>query len=76
MTIYAAVYNYGRKCETIAHAEQLKFIYKDRVCRHIPGVCFIGNSYHVESLFLSPESVWKYWNKEPISTAERWIITE
>lgn len=76
MTLYTPVYNYGRKCETIEHAEQLRIRWKGRVCRYIENVGFIGPVYYADSLFLSPESVWKYWNKEPISTGERWIVTE
>lgn len=74
MTIYAPVYDHGRKCREIENPEELKTLHGSAVCRCIPGVGFIGSIFRADTLFTTPEAVAKYWAGEPVPASERWEV--
>lgn len=74
MTLYAPVYNGKHDCIQIDHAEQLRFICPKRLYRYIENVGFVGIIWHEDTLFLTPETVCKYWNGEYIYLNKRAVF--
>lgn len=76
MTLYAPIYDHGRGCLTIEHAEELRPIYRGAVARigHVVGYSlptFCGPILRVDALFYTAEAVRRYWAREPINEVDR-----
>ena len=78
MTLFAPAYDHGEhKTVIIEHAEQLRPIgTRGSYCRYIPGVGFIGQIFHAETLFYTAEAVSRYWQKMPVPASERFTVAE